>query len=188
MSDDITPTGPSPARRRPWVSLLKVIAVPLIGAISSYAMARLHASEEAAKGTKQTTVAYETLAPKTNDQLTEIKVLKKDMADMAATIELLRKLALANQPGFTPAGAPVAVAPASTHTKKTKRAPRPAPALVKQVQDDAAKTLKEVKERAQEPVPNLAPVPTTIPKEPPPPVDAQKPAAMRGNNAARPGG
>jgi hypothetical protein len=153
---------------------MKYGVAPMFAFLGAVVTGHFQGQAKKEEATKLTDTAYKTLAPVANEQAAELKAIRDDLAKLADTVAIQGKLLLANQPGFTPTGAVAPVAP-TARRKKPKRAPAAAPALIKQVQDNAAKNLQEIKERALEPTPAVAPVPTQIPKEPPPlPPEAAK--------------
>ena len=126
-------------------------------------------------------VGYETLAPNTVSP-GEIAEIKRALAQLADSVALQARLALASRPGFDDKGKPEA--PAAEAKKQRGRArpvaPPADPAIVKKVQEDAAKnqTLKAslvTEKPAQLAVP--AHLPDEVPRKPdwPPPVPPQAP-------------
>lgn len=145
---------PGLEKHRLWVNLLKYLLAPIV----SLAVALFTATYQHREVKEQTVqveqkaaavadTAYKTLRAPTETHADEIKVLRDDMAKLAATVADQGKL----------------VAPAQPVARRKKRA------LIRQVQENAAKNLQAIKARALEPSPVAAPLPESIPKEPPPP-------------------
>jgi hypothetical protein len=122
-------------------------------------------------------VGYETLAPASREQAEEIKELKRAVAQLADSVALQARLALASRPGFDDKGKPEASAPAAAQRHRAHPAAPPAdPKIVKQVQEDAAKNAA-LKARLVVERPAQLAVPATLPAEVPKPQPA--PAAPK---------
>ena len=126
-------------------------------------------------------VGYGTLAPASIEQAKEIKELKAAVAQLADSVAVQARLALASRPGFDDKGKPETTAAATTRKRRgpSHVAPPADPTIVKKVQEDAAKNqaLKArlvVESPAQVVVP--AKLPAEVPKPPewPPPIPVQQ--------------
>lgn len=177
---DQEPSEPVPVPRvlKKWLPVIKTVGPAILALIAALGAARK--GQDEAEG--HTDRGYALLYPKAKASDERFKAIETSIKQLAEAVEVQGRLILAAQPGFTPTGLP-APAPATPLTpaarrKKAKRAAAPAdPALVKKVQVQAVKTLVEIQQRAANPAPVTAALPSAIPAQLPPVVAPTPPSA-----------
>lgn len=165
-------------------TLIKVTVplLPKFALVAGPALALLLAAAQHWSGKAETdhkiAVGYETLAPASREQAEEIAELKKAVAQLADSVALQARLALASRPGFDDKGKPEAPAAKKQRGRARPAAPPADPTIVKRVQEDAAKN-QALKARLVVEKPAAPVVPKELPAEVPKPQAAPAPVVQK---------